>query len=113
MLRIADWTWESRATYPFADDINTYAAVVHEQMLYLFGGNSRTSGGEQSTIAQFNANTDTWAKVGALNQARSWHDATFSQGAFLIVGKGQTEKCDLTDNLMECIRQEPSITRYG
>lgn len=52
-------------------------------------------------------------KVGDLNQARYYHDATFIQGTFLIVGTGLTEKCELTGNLMKCVQQEPNIIRYG
>lgn len=102
----------NRARYPFADTIHKYAAVVHDQMLYLFGGLSTHSGGNQSTIAQYNPSYDTWKKVGDLNRARCWHDAVFSQGAFLIVGMHFTEKCELNGgNMMDCVRQEPEISR--
>ena len=89
---------------------------MHDQMFYVFGGYGKID--EQfyyfSTIAQYNPDNDTWTKVGDLNTARHYHGAIVSQDAFLIVGKGPTEKCQLEGNSMVCVVQEPMFTlRYG
>ena len=76
----------------------------------MFGGYDN---GSKSTIAQYNPNDDTWTKLGDLNNPRYYHDVITSEGAFLIVGHGQTEKCTLTGNTVNCVNQEPNVSRYG
>ena len=116
LLRIADWTWERRAKYPFAKYIRFHASVMHDQMFYVFGGYGKIDEHwiDFSTIAKYKPDSDKWTKVGDLNTARFYHDAIVSQGAFLIVGWAPTEKCQLEGNSMVCSDQEPIVSlRYG
>ena len=116
LLRMADWTRERRTKYPFAKYIDSHASVMHDQMFYVFGGYGQIDeqGRDLSTIAQYNPDSDTWTKVGDLNTARRYHDAIVSQGAFLTVGRGPTEKCQLEGKSMVCVDQEPNMAyRYG
>ena len=85
---------------------------MHNDVFIMFGGYSDGDGGEQSTIAQYNPNTDTWTKLGDLNKARSDNDVIASGGAFLVVGLGPTEKCQFEEDAMKCVAQEPIISRY-
>ena len=88
LLSLSSWTWSSGAQYPFSrSDISGHATIMQNQLFILFGGYSSSNGGRQSTIAQYNPNTDTWTKLGDLNNARYTHDVISSEGAFLIVGR--------------------------
>ena len=112
LLSINDWTWSSRAQYPFTNYIYGYATLIHNEVFIVFGGYG--NGQYESTIAQYNPNDDTWTKLGDLNNARYHHDVITSEDAFLIVGDYYpTEKCTLTGNTMNCINQEPNVSRYG
>ena len=116
LLRIADWTWERRAKYPFAKYIRYHASVMHDQMFYVVSGYGKID--EEwtyvSTIAQYDPDNDKWTKVGDLNTARMYHNVIVSQGVFLVVGNGPTEKCQLEGNSMVCVDQEPNLYyRYG
>lgn len=115
LLRIADWTWSSGAKYPFTrSDISSYAAVMHEENFYIFGGWSEKAWTTFSTIAKYNPDTDTWTKVGELNMTRSRSRVIISQGAFLVIGDFRaTDKCQLTGSSMICVEQEPVVPRYG
>ena len=113
LLSINDWTWSSRAQYPFHNDIFWHATLTHNDVFIVFGGYSYNNGGRQSTIAQYNPNDDTWTKLGDLNKARYTHDVITSEDALLIVGDGPTEKCTLTGNTVNCVNQEPNGLRYG
>ena len=67
LLKISDWTWSTRATYPFAKDVVYYATTMFNDEFYVFGGRSYTSRStELSTIAKYNPDSDTWLKVGQL-----------------------------------------------
>ena len=87
-----------------------------DQVFYVSGGYSTID--KQwtvfSTIAKYNPDNDTWTKVGDLNTARMYHNVIVSQGVFLVVGNGPTEKCQLEGNSMVCVDQEPNLYyRYG
>ena len=108
LLSINDWTWSSRAQYPFHNYISIHATVTHNEIFIVFGGYIK------STIAQYNPNDNTWTKLGDLNKARYLHDVITSEDAFLVVGDYyQTEKCTLTGNTVNCVNQEPTVSRYG
>ena len=109
LLSINDWTWSSRAQYPFTSRIHAHATVTHNDVFIVFGGYSSNNNGRQSTIAQYNPNDNTWTKLGDLNNARHYHDVITSEDAFLIVGSGPTEKCTMTGNTVDCVNQEPNV----
>lgn len=115
LLRISDWTWSTRATYPYKKNIRLHAPVVHDEMLYVFGGYKSNKSGYLSTIAMYNANKNTWSKVGELKEGRARHQAIFIQGEFLVIddnrGKVKAEKCYWTtgNSMMTCVEQEPNI----
>ena len=51
--------------------------------------------------------------VGDLNQVRARHDVIISQGVFLIVGSGPTERCELSDvDTIKCSMRDPYLTVY-
>ena len=92
---------------------------MYNDMFYVFGGrvlNSRSLS-YLSTIAKFNPNTNTWLKVGQLNQPRFWSSVILSQSYFMVIGDDNgnkpTEKCHLADNVMACEEQQPENVRYG
>ena len=85
LLSLSSWTWLSGAQYPFANDIYEHATIMQDQLFILFGGYSHNHS-RQSTIDQYNPDTDTWTKLGDLNKARYTHDVIETEGAFLIVG---------------------------
>ena len=91
------------------------ATVMQNEMFYVFGGFFWTwrDNTPMSTISKYNPDNDKWTKIGNLNTARQMHDVMINQGAFLIIGDGPTEKCELESNLMSCLNQEPVISRYG
>ena len=57
------------------------------------------------TIARFDAETRTWAKIGTLNVGNSLQNVIFDGTYFLVIGghgKKKTEKCTLADGEMTC-----------
>ena len=113
LLSLADWTWSSRAKYPFANSISLHATAMHNDVFYVFGGYDYLSeeSRDLATIAQYNPDSDTWTQIGELNTARRQHDVIVSQGAFLVIGYGSAENCQLKGNSMTCMSQEPYISR--
>ena len=86
---------------------------MQNEVFFVFGGYSYDNGARRPTIAQYNPNTDSWTKLGDLNKARSDNDVIASGGAFLVVGFGPTEKCELEENAIKCTNQDPYVSRYG
>ena len=58
--------------------------LMHNEMFVVFGGYAYGYEGStdspQSTIAQYNPNTDTWTKLGDLINARNGHDIITTEG---------------------------------
>ena len=83
---------------------------MQNEVFFVFGGYSYDNGARQSTIVQYNPNTDKWIKKGELNKARRYHDVITSEDVFLIVGDGPTEECVFTGNTINCTGKEPYLT---
>ena len=118
LLQISDWTWSTRAKYPFANDLSYYATAMFNDMFYVFGGRSHINRyTDLSTIAKYNPDSDKWLKVGQLKQPRTYHSVILSKNSFMIIGDGlnnkMTEKCQLDGDLLTCEEQQPENIRYG
>ena len=118
LLKISNWTWSTKAKYPYANSISYYATTMYNDMFYVFGGIDHSSRStELSIIAKFNPDTNTWLKVGQLNQPRIHSSVILSQSYFMIIGDNNrnnlTEKCHLADDVMTCEEQQPENIRYG
>ena len=112
LINFSNWSWESRSRYPYASSyIYGHAAVSKGGDFYVIGG--LTDNSNTATIARYNTNTDTWTRLGDLVNARSYHDAIWSQDFLFVAGYDKmSERCSLNGDSVVCVEQSPSVG-YG
>ena len=106
LLDLRNWSWESRSDYPFRSSIYAHANIVLDGNFIVFGG------ANIQTIAKFDVTQNSWSKLGDLRQGRYAPNVILSDGFFLVFGDGPTEKCELSDNTMSCIKQSTTVPNH-
>ena len=105
--------------------IQSYSVVALQNTFYIFGGQishpNEANKNLMKTIAAFSTITIQWKKVGELNFIRHGHGVIIHQGEFVVIGgwnyavddrKLKTERCTLTDDLIECTAVDPVLDNY-
>ena len=92
----------------------TYAPILYvENAFYIIGG--WICDGYSNVIARLD-NDNQWSKAGVLKQARNAHGAIYDGNQIMVIGGGgnfQTEKCEIQNETVSCISQEPTLNKYA
>ena len=113
-------SWETKASYPFHETINSFEIIAHSDSFILFGGfhvdeQISTDFHETGTIAQFNPGSNEWTKLGELQTGRHGFGVIEVDTKYLVMGgfgEKSTEICELKNETIECTSREPTLNQF-
>ena len=113
-------SWETKASYPFHEDIRNFEIIAHSNSFILFGGlyeNERAPTGltSSNTIAKFNTVSNEWTKLGSFQHKRHGFGVLEVDTKYLVMGgyeDKRTETCELKNETIECTSREPTLNQF-
>ena len=111
-------TWQTRASYPFHNNIRAFEILAYSNYFIFFGGlylNENLVYDATDIIAKFNPDSNQWTKMGNLQYSRHAFGVIEIDKKFLVMGgwdEKRSEICELKNDSIDCNSREPTLIYF-